>query len=158
MKHQSQIKLFGLDNQDKLLIPVLPAKVKAGGYGSFESPALDFPEDTIDLVKLLIKDKETTFFAVVTGDSLNGIGVFDKDLLIIQKGLFPRENDIVVVFYQGEFYVKRYKPKYHDNSLKMKTIKLKSENPAYSDMDINEDTDFELWGVVTWNLHKLRKL
>lgn len=157
MKHQSQIKLFGLDNQDKLLIPVLPAKVKAGGYGSFESPALDFPEDTIDLVKLLIKDKETTFFAHVTGDSLNGIGVFNEDLLIIQKGLFPRENDIVVVFYQGEFYVKRYIPKYKENTTHLEEIRLKSENPSYSDMYINEDSDFQLWGVATFNIHKLRK-
>ena len=154
---KSKIELFKLENEEKLIIPVLPAKVKAGGYGSFESPALDFPEDTIDLLKLLIKDKETTFFAKVTGDSLNGIGVFDGDILIVQKGLFPRENDIVVVFYQGEFYVKRYKPKYKENSLKIESIKLKSENPNYSDMDINEDTDFELWGVATWNLHKLRK-
>ena len=154
---KSKIELFKLENEEKLIIPLLPARVKAGGYGSFESPALDFPEDTIDLLKLLIKDKETTFFARVTGDSLNGIGVFDGDILIVQKGLFPRENDIVVVFYQGEFYVKRYKPKYKENSLKIESIKLKSENPNYSDMDINEDTDFELWGVATWNLHKLRK-
>ena len=154
---KSKIELFKLENEEKLIIPLLPAKVKAGGYGSFESPALDFPEDTIDLLKLLIKDKETTFFAKVTGDSLNGIGVFDADILIVQKGLFPRENDIVIVFYQGEFYVKRYKPKYKENSLRLEKIKLKSENPNYSDMDINEDTDFELWGVATWNLHKLRK-
>ena len=154
---KSKIELFKLENEEKLIIPVLPAKVKAGGYGSFESPALDFPEDTIDLLKLLIKDKETTFFARVTGDSMNGIGVFDGDILIVQKGLFPRENDIVVVFYQGEFYVKRYKPKYKENSLRLEKIKLKSENPNYSDMEINEDTDFELWGVATWNLHKLRK-
>lgn len=154
---KSKVEIFKLENDDKITIPVLPAKVKAGGYGSFESPALDFPEDTIDLLKLLIKDKETTFFARVTGESLIGIGVFDGDILIVQKGLFPRENDIVVVFYHGEFYVKRYKPKYKENSLKLESIKLKSENPNYSDMDINEDTDFELWGVSTWNLHKLRK-
>lgn len=154
---KSKIELFKLENEEKLIIPLLPAKVKAGGYGSFESPALDFPEDSIDLLKHLIKDKETTFFAKVTGDSLIGIGIYDGDILIVQKGLFPRENDIVVVFYQGEFYVKRYKPKYKENSLRLEKIKLKSENPNYSDMDISEDTDFELWGVSTWNLHKLRK-
>jgi len=154
---KSKIELFKLESDESISIPLLPAKVKAGGYGSFESPALDFPEDSIDLLKHLIKDKETTFFARVTGDSLNGIGIYDKDILIVQKGLFPRENDIVVVFYQGEFYVKRYKPKYKENSLRLEKIKLKSENPNYSDMDINEDTDFELWGVATWNLHKLRK-
>lgn len=136
---------------------MLPARVKAGGYGSFESPALDYPDDTINLVKLLIKDKETTFFAKVTGDSMNGIGIFDSDILIIQKGIFPRENDIVVVFYIGEFFVKRYKPKYQDNSMKLELIQLKSENSDFLDIDISEDTDFELWGVSTWNLHKLRK-
>ena len=154
---KSKIELFKLESDENVAIPMLPAKVKAGGYGSFESPALDFPEDTIDLLKLLIKDKETTFFAKVTGDSLIGIGIYDGDILIVQKGLFPRENDIVVVFYQGEFYVKRYKPKYKENSLRLEKIKLKSENPNYSDMEISEDTDFELWGVSTWNLHKLRK-
>jgi len=154
---KSNISIFRLSSSEDLAIPLLPAKVKAGGYGSFESPALDFPDDVIDLLKYLIKDKDTTFFAHVTGDSLNGIGVFDKDLLIIQKGLFPRENDIVVVFYLGEFYVKRYKPKYKENSLSLEEIKLKSENPHYNDMHINEDTDFELWGVATFNIHKLRK-
>lgn len=73
---KSPIQLLKFTEDETFIIPVLPAKVKAGGYGSFESPALDFPEDTIDLLKLLIKDKETVFFAFVTGDSLNGIGVF----------------------------------------------------------------------------------
>lgn len=157
MKLNSPIKLFRLTDTDDFAVPVLPAKVKAGGYGSFESPALDFPEDTIDLLELLIKDKETTFFGVVTGDSLTGIGIFDKDILIIQKGLFPRENDVVAVFYQGEFYTKVYKPKYKTETLQLEAIRLKSENPNYSDIYITEDTDFELWGVSTWNLHKLRK-
>lgn len=153
---KSNIQIFQFSDEESLLIPILPARVKAGGYGSFESPALDFPEDSIDLIKLLIKDKETVFFAVVTGDSLNGIGIFDDDILVIQKGMFPRENDIVVVFLDGEFFVKKFRPKYHEDST-LKTIKLKSENPNYHDMIINEDSDFQLWGVTTWNLHKLRK-
>lgn len=59
--------MFKVSDDETSLIPILPAKVKAGGYGSFKSPALDFPEDTIDLLKLLIRDKETVFFARVTG-------------------------------------------------------------------------------------------
>ena len=155
--YKNTINLFRLSQDDTVLIPVLPAKVKAGGYGSYESPALDFPEDTIDLIKLLIKDKDTVFFAQVTGDSLNGIGIFDGNILIIQKGEFPKENDIVVVFLNGEFFVKRFKPNYYKETLKIKTIILKSENPDYSDIDINEDSEFQLWGVSTWNLNKLRK-
>lgn len=154
---KSTIQLLKFTDDESFLIPVLPAKVKAGGYGSFESPSLDFPEDTIDLLKLLIKDKETVFFAVVTGDSLNGIGIYDGNILIIQKGEFPKESDIVVVFLDGEFYVKRFKPKYNQQTLKIQNLKLKSENPAYPDIDIDENCDFQLWGVAFWNLNKLRR-
>ena len=129
MKLKSNIQLFKISDDEEILINELPAKVKAGGYGSFESPALDFFQDKIDLVKLLIKDKEVTFFGKVTGDSLNGIGIFDGDILIIHKGKIPIENDIIVVFYMGEFYVKRYKPKYNQETNRLKLIKLKSENP-----------------------------
>lgn len=151
------IALYRLSEEGEAALPVIPAMVKAGGYGSFESPALDFPEDTINLIEYLIKDRDTTFFARVTGDSLTGIGVFNDDLLIVRKGLFPRDNDTVVVFYQGEFYVKVFKPAYREDSARLQSIRLKSENPAYEDIFITEDTDFELWGVVTFSIHKHRK-
>lgn len=153
MKRTIQLVKF-TENED-FIIPVLPAKVKAGGYGSFESPALDFPEDSIDLLKLLIKDKETVFFAYVTGDSLNGIGVFDGDILIIQKGMLPKENDVVIVFLDGEFYVKKYRPSFKENSSNLESITLKSENSEYSDLYISADSDFIYWGRATWNLHRL---
>lgn len=149
------IQLLKFTENEDFIIPVLPAKVKAGGYGSFESPALDFPEDSIDLLKLLIKDKETVFFAYVTGDSLNGIGVFDGDILIIQKGMLPKENDIVIVFLDGEFYVKKYRPSFKENSSSLESITLKSENSEYSDLYISANSDFIYWGRATWNLHRL---
>lgn len=151
----NNIKLFRFSDEETLIIPVLPAKVKAGGYSSFESPALDFPEDTIDLLKILIKDKETVFFAFVAGDSLNGIRIFDGDLLIIQKGMLPKENDVIIVFMDGEFYVKKYKPKFRNNTSVLDSITLKSENPDYSDLHISSESDFTYWGKVTWNLHNL---
>lgn len=153
---KSKLQLFRIDECDNILIPVLNTKVKAGGYGSFESAALDFPDDTIDLIKLLIKDKETVFFAKVAGDSLNGIGIFDNDILIVQKGMLPKYDDVIVVFLDGEFFVKKYRPNYKENSAELKSIKLKSENPNYSDLYANEDSEFVFWGVVTWNLHNFR--
>lgn len=152
---KSPIQLLKFTDDDNIIIPVLPAKVKAGGYGSFESPALDFPEDTIDLLKLLIKDKETVFFAFVTGDSLNGIGIFDGDILIIQKGMLPKENDVIIVFLDGEFYVKKYRPSFKEHSSSLESITLKSENPEYLDLFISSDSDFTYWGRSTWNLHRL---
>ncbi|MCY1659287.1 LexA family protein [Chryseobacterium sp. SL1] len=152
---KNSIDLYRLSDDETMIIPVLPAKVKAGGYSSFESPALDFPEDTIDLLKILIKDKETVFFAFVTGDSLNGIGVFDGDLLIIQKGMLPKEDNVIIVFLDGEFYVKKYKPNFKNNTGVLESITLKSENPDYSDLYISAESDFTYWGKVTWNLHSL---
>jgi DNA polymerase V len=151
-----KIKIFRPDSFENLYFPALDVKVKAGGYGSFESAALDFPEDTIDIIKLLIKDKDTVFFATVSGDSLNGIGIFDSNILIIQKGMLPRRGDVIVVYLNDEFYVKKYLPKYKENTKELKGIKLKSENPVYTDLYADENSDFIFWGVVTWNLNKLR--
>lgn len=153
---KNNIELLKLESFEKVLFPVLISRVKAGGYGSFESAALDFPEDTIDLLKILIKDKETVFFAKVSGDSLNGIGIFDGDILIVQKGMLPKYDDVIVIFLDGEFFVKKFRPNYKEKSRELKSIKLKSENPNYSDLYANEDSEFIFWGVVTWNLHNFR--
>lgn len=152
---KSSIIIFSAESFDDILFPVLNEKVKAGGYGSFESAALDFPDDKIDLLKLLIKDKETVFFAKVFGNSLNGIGIFDGDILIIQKELQPKYDDVIVVFLNGEFFVKKYRPSFKENSKELKSIKLKSENPEFSDLYVSQESEFLFWGKVTWNLHKL---
>lgn len=155
---KSNLKIFKIDySTDIISFPILTTKVKAGGYGSFESAALDFPEDTIDLLKVLIKDRETVFFAKVSGDSLNGIGIFNDDILIIQKGMLPRTDDVIVVFLYDEFFVKKYRPTYKKADGSLESIKLKSENPNYSDLYADENSDFIFWGVVTWNLHNWRK-
>ena len=121
---KSQLEIFRLEQSENILFPVLSSKVKAGGYGSFESAALDFPDDTIDLLKILIKDRETVFFAKVSGDSLNGIGIFDGDILIVQKGMLPKYDDVIVIFLDGEFFVKKFRPKYKENSAELKSIKF----------------------------------
>jgi DNA polymerase V len=153
---KAKLKLYRPDQIQDLIFPAMSSKVKAGGYGSFESAALDFPEDTIDLTRLLIKDKETVFFfAKVSGDSLSGIGIFDGNLLVIQKGMLPVENDIIVVFLNDEYYVK-YKPRYKRNSSELKEIRLKSENPAYNDLYADENSEFFYWGLVTSNINIFR--
>lgn len=142
-------------NGDDIPVPLIPAKIKAGGYGSFESPALDFPEDTIDLLKHIIRDKDTTFLGRVTGDSLKDIGIFDNDILVIEKGTIPKTGDKAVVFLDGEFFIKVFQPKYKPNSLQLSEIILKSENPAYNNITITEFDEFQIWGIATFNIHKL---
>lgn len=103
---KSKLQISKVDTSESISFPVFSSKVKANtnDYGSFESAALDFPDDTIDLLKILIKDKETVFFAKVSGDSLNGIEVYDDYLLIIQKGMLYRRDDVIDFFSKRSSY------------------------------------------------------
>lgn len=80
MKIQSNISLYSPDLEEVEINP-FKESIKATGYGSFGSPALDFPEDKIDLKDLLVKDEECTFYGRISGDSLAGLGIYDKALV-----------------------------------------------------------------------------
>ncbi|OBW43476.1 LexA repressor [Chryseobacterium sp. MOF25P] len=151
------LEIFKLDNAESLILKPLNESLKAGGYGSFPSAALDFPDDSIDFLKLLVKDPITTFPGRISGDSLKDIGVLDGDWCLIQKGIEAKPNDIVAAIIENQFFIKRFKPKYDENN-QLQELKLKSENPDFSHFDINDETEFFLWGVVTWTFRNWRKL
>ncbi len=154
---EGNLEIFKLDNNQSLILKPLNESLKAGGYGSFPSAALDFPDDSIDFLKLLVKDPITTFPGRISGDSLRDIGVLDGDWCLIQKGIEAKPNDIVAAIIDDQFFIKRFKPKYkNDNSFK--ELKLESANPDFSGFDINDETEFFLWGVITWTFRNWRKL
>lgn len=113
-----------------------------GISAGFPSPAEDFKQQRISLDKELIKNKEATFFARVSGQSMIGAGLDDSDLLVIDRSLEPQHNKIAVCFLDGEFTVKRLKVK-HDG------IWLQPENPEYEPIKITKENDFVIWGIVT---------
>jgi DNA polymerase V len=113
-----------------------------GISAGFPSPAEDFKQQRISLDKELIKNKEATFFARVSGQSMIGAGLDDSDLLVIDRSLEPRDNKIAVCFLDGEFTVKRLK-------VKNDAIWLQPENPAYEPIKITKENDFVIWGIVT---------
>ncbi|MCS3871309.1 SOS-response transcriptional repressor LexA [Chryseobacterium ginsenosidimutans] len=88
--------------------------MKAGDYGSFPNAALDFPDEAIDFLKLLVKDPITTFPGRISGDSLKDLGILKEDWCLIQKGIKAHPNDLVAAVIEGQFFIKRYKPKYTD--------------------------------------------
>lgn len=151
------LEIFKLENAEPLILTPLNESLKAGGYGSFPSAALDFPDDSIDFLRLLVNDPITTFPGRISGDSLKDIGVLDGDWCLIQKGIEAKPNDIVAAIIDDEFFIKRFKPKYEDNN-SFKELKLESANPDFSNFDINDETEFFLWGVVTWTFRNWRKL
>ena len=113
-----------------------------GISAGFPSPAEDFKEERISLDNELIKNKEATFFARVSGQSMIGAGLDDKDLLVIDRSLEPANNKIAVCFLDGEFTVKRLK-------IDEDGLWLQPENPNYPIIRITEENDFIIWGIVT---------
>lgn len=113
-----------------------------GISAGFPSPAEDFKEERLSLDKELVKNKEATFFARVSGQSMIGAGLDDNDLLVIDKSLEPSNNKIAVCFLDGEFTVKRLK-------VDKDEVWLQPENPNYPIIKITQENDFIIWGIVT---------
>ncbi len=108
----------------------------------FPSPADDFKQQRISLDKELIKNKDATFFARVSGQSMIDAGIDDNDLLVIDRSLEPTHNKIAVCFLDGEFTVKRLK-------VENNSVWLQPENSNYKPIKVNEDNNFIIWGIVT---------
>ena len=131
---------LSVKNHQSLFEAVVPA--------GFPSPAADYEEDKLDLNKHLIKNPVATFFVRVTGDSMVGAGIHHGDLLVVDRSLEPKDKNVVIAVVEGELTVKRIR-------MGKKKIALEPENENYSVQQITEDTDFEVWGVVTNVIHAL---
>ncbi|HBK72561.1 MAG TPA: peptidase S24 [Flavobacteriaceae bacterium] len=114
----------------------------------FPSPADDFKQQRISLDKELIKNKEATFFARVSGQSMVGAGLDDNDLLVVDKSLEPVHNKIAVCFIDGEFTVKRLK-------IEADGLWLQPENSDYEPIKVTEENNFVIWGIVTSVIKKV---
>lgn len=119
-----------------------------GISAGFPSPAEDFKEQRLSLDDELVKNKEATFYARVSGQSMIGAGLEDNDLLVIDRSLEPENNKIAVCFLDGEFTVKRLRVSKED-------VWLQPENPDYPIIKITADNDFVIWGIVTNVIKKL---
>ncbi|MBL4605012.1 MAG: translesion error-prone DNA polymerase V autoproteolytic subunit [Flavobacteriaceae bacterium] len=122
--------------------------IDTGISAGFPSPADDFRETRISLDEELIINKEATFFAKVSGQSMIGAGLDDNDLLVIDRSLEPENNKIAVCFLDGEFTVKRLK-------VRGKEVWLQPENPEYPIIKITEENNFLIWGIVTSVIKKV---
>jgi len=114
----------------------------------FPSPADDYVEQRISLDEHLIQHRESTFFMRVAGDSMRGLGIFDGDLLVVDRALPATHGCVVIAVVDGEFTVKQllHTPKGQV---------LRAAHPDYADMPIRPEQDFAIWGVVSWNVHKV---
>jgi len=121
-----------------LLVLLLQNRVNAG----FPSPAEDLGAHRIDLTQLLITHAQATYFLRASGSSMMEAGIFDKDILVVDRAIKPRHNHIVVAVVDGDFTVKRLYQR-------AGRIKLKAANPTFADIVPKEGQTIEVWGVVT---------
>lgn len=125
-------------------LPFYQNAVSAG----FPSAADEEIEDKLDLNELLIKHPSATFFLKVSGSSMIQAGIHHNDLLIVDRSLEPSHGKIVIASVNGELTVKRL-------LIQGKKVQLVAENNAYAPIDISEEIDFRIWGVVTNVIHAL---
>ena len=125
----------------KLKLPFYIHKVGAG----FPSPATDYIEDDLDLNSYLIKNEPATFIIRVQGKSMNSVGIYDGDLLVVDRSINPKNLSTVIANVNEELVVKTF--------LKEKDKNYLTSGP--NKIELNTDSNVIIWGVVTYVIHKL---
>ncbi|WP_438967058.1 LexA family protein [Flavobacterium sp.] len=134
-----KIQFFIPDLENQIELPYISSGIKAG----FPSPAADFDESKISLDHVLVKNKEATFYAKASGNSMTGAGIDDGDILVIDRSIEPKNNKVAVCFIDGEFTVKRIK-------IEEEAVFLMPENPNYKPIKVSPENDLIIWGIVTY--------
>ena len=115
----------------------------------FASPAADYLQETLSLDQLLIRHPAATFFARAKGQSMEGAGIFDDDILIIDRSLTAKSGDVIIALLDGELIVKRL-------VCGEGKAMLQSEHPDYPPITVDSEQSLDVWGVVTNVIHGLR--
>ncbi|MCB1073228.1 MAG: translesion error-prone DNA polymerase V autoproteolytic subunit [Chlamydiales bacterium] len=142
MNKNLKLTIYKPNKLKRIELPLFSNKVRAG----FPSPAEDHIEQKLDLNQFLIKHPAATFFVRVEGDSMKNGGISNGDILIVDRAITPQSGQIIVAILNGEFTVKRVKKQ-------GKRLFLIPENPEFPLMEVTEEVDFQVWGVVTYTIH-----
>lgn len=124
-------------------LPLYLTPVQAG----LPSPADDYIELSLDLNEHLLDDPQNTFCVRVQGNSMQGANIHPGDILVVDRSKPARNGKVVVAVVNGEFTVKRL-------SITDEGTYLMPEHPAYHPIPIGPDMDVQIWGVVTYTIHK----
>ncbi|MEO5945112.1 MAG: translesion error-prone DNA polymerase V autoproteolytic subunit [Ferruginibacter sp.] len=121
------------------------ANANATGFGA---AADDYMERGIDLNEQLIMNKPATFFFRMSGDAMTEAGIFNNDVLIVDRSVKPANGKIIIAVVDGEMLVRRY-------SKTMNRLLLLPENKKFKEIEIGEFTACQVWGTVTCVIHIL---
>ena len=135
-------KITSFSSNKKTKIKLYTTSISAG----FPSPAEDHMDVSLDINEYLVKHPSSTFYIYVKGDSMINSGIFDGDLMIVDRSLEVKSNSIVVAVINGEFTVKKIKK---DSG----NIYLIPDNKSYKPILLENSMDFQIWGIVTHTIH-----
>lgn len=138
-----KLNFYTIEDSSLEGVPLYGDAVPAG----FPSPADDYLDMDLNLHDYLVQHPSATFCVKAIGDSMVDAGIKSSDVMVVDRALTPKNNDIVLAVVNGEFTVKRIK-KNEDE------LYLMPANENYRPMKITEDMDFQVWGVVTFIIHK----
>ena len=134
-----------IDSQDSFESSLL-GDVKAG----FPSPAEDIREK-LDLIKLLVRHKASTFFFRVSGVSMVDTGMDEGDIIIVDRAIDPYNNCKAVCYIDGEYTVKRVEML--DGRVRL--MPANENNAKYQPIVVTPDNQFIIWGIVTYVIKKM---
>jgi DNA polymerase V len=116
------------------------ATANATGFGA---AADDYMERGIDLNEQLIRNKPATFFMKVSGNSMINAGIFDGDIVIVDRSIKPQNGKIVIAIIDGEMLIRRYEKT-------INKLRLVPDTPKLAAIEVSEFSDFKIWGVVIY--------
>jgi DNA polymerase V len=133
-----------VEPQRAAAVPLMASPATCG----FPSPADDYLDRPLDFNELLIENPAATFAVRIAGESMTGIGLFPGDIAVVDRARTAVDGSIVLALLGGEFAIKRYRRK-------GARVWLQAENPAFKDIKLNEDSAFEVWGVIVKSIRML---
>lgn len=136
-------EIYKSNDSQGTLIPLMISRISAG----FPSSAENYLDKVLDLNDLLIKHPAATFFIRVKGDSMIGAGIHSDDILIVDRALSVSNNRIIIARINDELTVKRIK-------IENEKIFLVPDNDKYQSIEVTDEMDFEVWGIVIFIIHK----
>src|ERR1700731_3525149 len=129
---------FDIEARRPATVPLMSTSAACG----FPSPADDYLDRPLDFNELLIRNPAATFAVRLASESMTGAGLFPGDIAVVDRSVEPTPGCIVLALLDGEFTVKRYRPRGNG-------VVLQAENPGFPDIEITGERAFEVWGVVT---------
>ena len=140
----SEMKVFVPDTSNEMQLPFFESQIPAG----FPSPAEDYMEMQLDLNEHLIRNPSSTFFAQIIGTSMINSGIHHNDIVVVDRSVQPKDDSILVCCIDGEFTLKRFRKTNEE------TAYLIPDNPEYEPIKVQSHNTLQIWGVVTYSIHK----